>query len=417
MKAWALLLGAIGVGGALMPAPEPKWTLVIAGDADGYLSPCGCTAPMTGGVRRRATAIRGQGNHNHLVTIDTGGLGGEPGKQGNMKAETSAQIATSVNAAAIHLTERDAAMGASTLASVGRLAEGRLISTSIPENAVENVKPFVERGPFLIGGASAIPAALKDSLGIEVRTPTQAAIFLADAARARKRTAVLMLSGDRALAAAVARAVPSLGIIVYRSSGDPPLHADREGRTLLVTPGEKGKHLLRVSFDGKAFGAYSPIRLGPSYQDDPEASRLYRAYLRRVDRANLLDALPRNPSDPFSGSDACGKCHSKALAAWHKSKHSHALTTLENDGHGRDPDCVACHSTGLEFEGGFTSRQATPDLAAVGCESCHGAGAKHSASPKLFPMPKVGEKSCGGCHRPEQSPNFNFLNYWRKIAH
>lgn len=417
MKYWALLLGAFGVGSALLPAPEPSWTLVIAGDADGYLSPCGCTAPMTGGVRRRATAIRGQANHAHVVTIDTGGLGGEPGRQGHMKAETAAQIAASVDAAAIHLTERDAAMGASTLASVGRLAEGRLISTSIPENKLENVKPFVERGPFLIGGASAIPAALSDSLGFEVRTPTQAAQTLANAARARKRTAVLMLSGDRTLAASIARAVPGLGIIVYRSTGDPPSRPDQEGKTLLVTPGEKGKHVLRINFDGKSFGAYAPIRLGPSYADDKDATRIYRTYLRRVDRANLLDALPRNASDPFSGSEACGKCHAKALAAWHKSAHSHALTTLEKDGHGRDPDCVGCHVTELESEGGFRSRMTTPDFAAVGCESCHGAGAKHSGAPKLFPMAKVGEKACASCHRPEQSPNFNFLNYWRKIAH
>lgn len=417
MKPWALLVGVAGVGSALLPAPEPTWTLVIAGDADGYLSPCGCTAPMTGGVRRRVTAIRGQSHHNHVVTIDTGGLGGTPGRQGHLKAETAAQIATSVDAAAIHLTERDAAMGASTLASIGRLAEGRLISTSLPENAVENVKPYVERGPFLIGGASAIPSSLSNSLGIAVRTPTQAATTLVTAARARKRTAVLMLSGDRNLAASIARAVPGIGIIVFRSTGDPPSRPDREGSTLLVTPGEKGKYLLRVTFDGKSFGAYAPIRLGPSYKDDKDASRIYSTYLRRVDRANLLDALPRSPSDLFAGSEACGKCHEKALAVWHKSKHAHAFETLEKDGHGRDPDCVSCHVTGLEFEGGFTSRRATPDLSAVGCESCHGAGAKHAFDPKQFRLPKVGEKACASCHRPEQSPNFNFLNYWRKIAH
>jgi hypothetical protein len=417
MKYWGLLLGVAGVGSALLPPPAESWTLVIAGDADGYLSPCGCTAPMTGGVRRRATAIRDQAHHHHVVTIDTGGLGGAPGRQGHLKAETAAQIATSLDASAIHLTERDAAMGASTLSSVGRLAEGRLISTSLPDNAVENVKPFAERGPFLIGGASAIPASLTNSLGIEARTPTQAAITLVQAARARKRTAVLMLSGDRNLAASIARAVPGLGIVVYRSSGDPPSLAAREGKTLLVTPGEKGKHVLRVAFDGKAFGSYSALRLDPGYKDDPEASRIYRMYLRRVDRANLLDALPRSPSDPFAGSEACGKCHAKALNVWKKSKHYHGLETLEKDGHGRDPDCVGCHVVGLQHEGGFTSRTATPDLASVGCESCHGAGGKHAIDPKQFKLPKVGERACAPCHTPEQSPNFNFLNYWRKIAH
>ncbi|MGV3613714.1 MAG: multiheme c-type cytochrome [Fimbriimonas sp.] len=417
MKIWALAFGAVGVGGALLPAPEAPWTLVVAGDADGYLSPCGCTAPMVGGLRRRATAIRAAGPHTHIVAIDTGGLGGTPGRQGELKAETAAQVAVSLNAAAIHLTERDAALGVNSVASVAQLAEGRLVSTSLPPGSVENVVPYTERGPFLIGGASAYTQALGGPLGVTALTPTQAARSLVTAAQSRKRTSVLMLSGDRKLAVAIAQAVPGLAAVVYRSSGDPPNRMDRVGNTVLLSPGERGKHVVRVNFDGKEFAGYAPIRLGPGYADDKDASRIYSAYLRRVGRANLLDALPRSPSDPFTGTEACGTCHQKAHDIWKRSKHAGALHTLEHDGHDRDPDCVGCHVVGLDKVGGFTSRAATPHLTDVGCESCHGAGGKHASAPTTFRMPKVTELSCAPCHRPENSPNFNFLTYWKKIAH
>jgi hypothetical protein len=417
MKIWALTFGVVGVGGALLPAPEPAWTLAIGGDADGYLSPCGCTAPMTGGVRRRATAIRKLEPHTHVVVIDTGGLGGAPGRQGELKAETAAQIAASIDAAAVHLTERDAALGPGSVASITRLAEGRVVSTSVPEGAVENVRPFNERGPFLIGGASALPEVLSRALGVAARTPAEAATSLVQAARARRKSPVLMFSGSHEAAADLARTVPGLGVIVYRASGDPPRLAERVGQTLLITPGERGKHVVRLSYDGKAYGGYVPIKLGPEFADDKDANRLYRTYLSRVDRANLLDRVPRLPSDPFAGTEACGKCHGKALEVWHGTKHTKALTTLEHDGHGRDPDCVGCHVVGLGHQGGFTSREATPDLAAVGCESCHGPGANHAKSPMKFQMPKIGEAACASCHTAEQSPNFNFLTYWRKIAH
>ena len=417
MKLWALAFGVAGVGGAVLPAPPTPWVLVVAGDADGYLSPCGCTAPMTGGVKRRATAVKQLAAHAKVVLIDVGGLGGSSGRQSEMKAETSAQLAAQSDAAAVHLTDRDAALGRGTVAAVAQLSEGRLVSTSLPEGAIEGVKPYAERGPFLIGGAVARTAVLGEALGASPLTPETAARRLIVEAKRRKKAPVLMLADDLAGARALATRVPGLSAIVYRSAGDPPGRPTRVGGTTLVSPGEKGKHLIRLAYDGKSFGGYTPIRLDPGFKDDPDATRVYAAYLRRVDRANLLDQVPRAPSDPFAGTERCGTCHAKAHEVWSKSKHRVALDTLEHEGHARDPDCVSCHVVGLEKEGGFRSRLQTPDLAHVGCESCHGAGAKHAADPKSFRFPKVTDAACLPCHRPEQSPNFNFQTYWKKIAH
>jgi hypothetical protein len=78
-----------------------------------------------------------------------------------------------------------------------------------------------------------------------------------------------------------------------------------------------------------------------------------------------------------------------------------------------DPACVKCHVTGYEEEGGFTSIAATPQLAGVGCEVCHGPGSVYKdedtmkdrdasiAAGLLIPN----EQTCLGCHNSE-SPNF-----------
>lgn len=416
MKFVPLVFGVAGVVGAMLPAPPKPWTLVIQGDADGYLSPCGCTAPMTGGIRRRAAYIRSVGG-KQTVVIDAGGLGGEPGKQGELKADAAAQVAASLGVAAIHLTERDARLGPGSVQSVANLAGDRLVSSNLAQGAISGVKPYVVQGPFLIGAVSPRPQVIQQSLSVPASDAATAARSVVTAAKAKKKQAVVMFSGDETEAKALATTVAGIDILVYRSVGDPARKPLVVGKTRLVSPGEKGKHIVRLQFDGANYSSYASITLGPEVPDDATASRFYKMYLRRVDSANLLDRLPRQPGGDFVGSETCGSCHAKAATTWKASKHFHGLETLENDGHGRDPDCVSCHVVGLDWEGGFRSRALTPNLASVGCESCHGAGGGHAANPLQIKLPKVGENACATCHRPEQSPKFNFKTYWQKIAH
>ena len=416
MKGFPLALCVVGVAGAFMPPPPKPWKLVIQGDADGYLAPCGCTAPMTGGIRRRASYVRGQ-EDPRTVVIDAGGLGGTPGRQGELKAVAAAQVAVSLNVAAIHLTERDARLGLGSVTSIANFVGKRLVSTSVAPGAMSEVSAYQVKGPFLVGGVSGSPVALKESLGVEVRAATAAARALVQAAKKAQKRVVVMFSGDEPAARALSQEVPGIDILVYHAAGEPSLKPIWVGKTQLLTLGEKGKHVLELKFDGQRYFGYVSIALGPEVPDDEAATRFYRSYLKRVDAANLLAALPRQSSAGFAGTQACASCHSKAYETWKGSKHAHGLETLEKDGHGRDPDCVSCHVVGLSFEDGFRSRQETPNLADVGCESCHGGGAAHSANPTVIHLPKVQAPQCLSCHRPEQSPKFDFELYWKKIAH
>jgi len=79
-----------------------------------------------------------------------------------------------------------------------------------------------------------------------------------------------------------------------------------------------------------------------------------------------------------------------------------------------DAECVRCHSTGYGKPGGFVDIKSTPDLAGIGCETCHGPGGTYIQDGYMTLKNKqyvkteivavgmvdtVGEAQCGACHR------------------
>ena len=104
----------------------------------------------------------------------------------------------------------------------------------------------------------------------------------------------------------------------------------------------------------------------------------------------------------YVGTAACKDCHegeyerfvkhSKKAGSWHSvERMASKLTAEELAG------CYACHTTGYG-KGGFVNHEATPHLADVGCESCHGPGGDHVANGDAASIGKPDMKTCEGCH-------------------
>lgn len=417
LLALALGVGSLALGLFGRTTDKPTTTLVVGGDLLGYLAPCGCTKPMAGGIARWNTAVKALRKQGDTVVVVNGGLVDATDRQDELKAETLAEAFRAAKADAVHLTWREARLGLGQLGALDRLTGNALVSSSVAESPTFEYRRFVESGAFLIGAVETKGDELAAKLGETKVDPDKAVEELLSESKAKGLAPVLLYGGDEQAARTVVRSHPGLAAVVYQGSSPPSLKPDQEGSTVLLTPGEKGRVLVSMSWDGEKFSDYRVLLLGPEYSDDEETSRANLRYLERVTEEKLLEQRPRAEGPDFAGSRACGDCHSEAMKVWQASKHARALKTLEDVHHDRDPDCVECHVVGLGSTKGYMDRIATPHLADVGCESCHGPGAAHAKDPGGKKMGTVGPKSCQSCHVGDHSPKFEFDTYWPQIRH
>jgi peroxiredoxin len=133
-------------------------------------------------------------------------------------------------------------------------------------------------------------------------------------------------------------------------------------------------------------------------------------------RSNLL---PTNAA--YVGSDACRSCHEKEFATWSAGPHSRSMASLEAKGEAGNETCQTCHVTAFGKPGGFPKNAKPadhPDLARVGCETCHGPGGNHvgEGAPRIGTIVSLGDKCdscvilqiCGSCHDQANDPGFEF---------
>lgn len=113
------------------------------------------------------------------------------------------------------------------------------------------------------------------------------------------------------------------------------------------------------------------------------------------------------------GFTACRRCHLREYRSWQRTPHANALEVLPEENR-TDPACLRCHTTGYGTESGFTSVEATPRLAGVGCEVCHGPGSvykdeeimKSREASLAAGLRLPDERTCRGCHNSD-SPSFS----------
>lgn len=112
----------------------------------------------------------------------------------------------------------------------------------------------------------------------------------------------------------------------------------------------------------------------------------------------------------YLSESTCRGCHPSAHNGVKDTAHAHAMATLTRIGQGDNPGCLPCHTVGFGIQGGFVSNQATPLLANVQCENCHGPGGNHVADPgdpTVRPVISQAGTMCGGCHTDAHHPTYD----------
>jgi hypothetical protein len=425
--------------GAAAAGVAAKLRVVLSTEQNGYITPCGCSKPMLGGMPRRATYIQSLPTPETLLKVDNGDLTPALGRQDELKAETMVEMLNHLGYDAVNVGEKDFQLGVPYLQSLQARFRGTFLSANVRRAGGEEfLKPFAVVTRDLDGQSvkvivvGVLARSLADTVrllnpDLQVEPPDAALERLEPEIRARAERRILLFHGPKAEAEEIARRFPMFQLVVYAHEGDHPVDAVRVGNTTLACNGQDGKYVGLATFAaGGGAGAPAAVAdvtytaLSPVFADDPRLQKIKGDYLDRVTAEDLLGKVVRRPTlngDTFAGSAACASCHGDAHRVWKDTKHAVALRTLAEDKEDKDPECVTCHVVGMDRIGGFRSAKETPHLQDVGCESCHGAAAKHAADPTGAPMPKSGVASCLQCHVPQHSPKFDFAAYWEKIKH
>ena len=147
-----------------------------------------------------------------------------------------------------------------------------------------------------------------------------------------------------------------------------------------------------------------------SLPTEPDILALSDQLVRAINRMGQEQAKQPVKEDPrYLGAQACGPCHAAELAAWQRTKHAGAYTTLSEKKQQFNSNCLPCHVTGVGMEHREASLTVAANRRGVSCEACHGPGHLHAKDPKANPLTGRPEVSvCQGCHAPPHDISFDY---------
>jgi len=250
--------------------------------------------------------------------------------------------------------------------------------------------------------------------------------------------AIVVMHASRSRIARILSQCPDVDLVI---DGESPGWGDNFKRSVrgsdivpIVYNNKRGQYVnyidVKMSEDGKlSLSKPKGIKVAvKKVTTDPKIEKIMVEYLERRKqffreqnrkrRQRINQRMAYGVKNMFLGDHSCQGCHREIWHQWIKSRHAQAIESLQKKGRELDSDCLRCHVTGMMEDntiGGFKSLTATPGMAGVQCEACHGPGANHAQNPTTNRM--LPGKDCLRCHDPENDPNFNFDQKWPRIKH
>jgi hypothetical protein len=443
---------------------KPKVALLVSGRQDGYLEPCGCAGleRMKGGLTRRHSLFKTlKGNGWPVVGIDCGGLIKGFGRQAELKFHLTVDAMKEMGYSAIGLGKTDLRLpGGELLSRVASTDElpSLFLSANVAvlgfEMGMTADHRIVEAGGQRIGITSVLGASWQKEINnseIEMADPQAKLREVLPKLKDRADVLVLLAHATVEESKALAVAFPEFDIVVT-GGGNPEPPQTMEilpGGTKFIEVGEKGMDAVVLGIYGDGKIQYQRVPLDSRFEDSPDMKEYMRQYQQQLKRDGLAGLGIRQVPHPqakelgkFVGSKKCADCHEVSYDVWKKSGHAKAWKTLVELEVPRthDPECISCHVIGwhpteyFPYESGFLSEAETPALLDVGCENCHGPGEKHVGAEmgsdkelqerlqKAMVVTKEQSQHdktrwCLNCHDLDNSPDFNFDEYWPQIEH
>lgn len=457
----------------------PKLALVLSGEQNGYLEPCGCSAMQSGGFARRGDLFNQlKAKKWPVAAFDLGGTLKRSRRQDYLKFEKILEGFNIMHYQALGLGPAELRLGAEQLLALHQPDKGLgFVSANVvffnePELGTPLLYKVVDINGVKVGVTSVLGNFYRDQvLPRENKDPNQVIsvkepIASTEAALAQMKEkapdiTVLLSYCKVDETKALAKKIPGFDVIITAGGPEEPLESTEYlGKTMLVQVGGKGKHVAVIGYypdDPKQKLKYELINLDRfRFKNLPRMEQLMKEFQDRLIDENLAENEKRVAHESgfeFVGAQKCGECHKKAFAKWKTTKHAQAYESLikgrpDFEGHwvprNHDMECLTCHVTGwdpkevIPFETGFVSLEKTPHLKGQQCENCHGPGSDHTKQEEIFKKTRRGndplllkarqrvhldeamvqkETGCYKCHDGDNSPKFKFVDYYKQISH
>ncbi len=412
-RAAALALFALAGYACVEPVIAPEPALILSGNDLGFIRPCGCSKPVLGGIARRGGRIAALRATQKALAFSTGNLVAETGRQQELKLESLLLAMNVMGYSGFAPGAGEFALGLEYLRQVRELANFAFVCANV---LVDDALVFpssvtLPDGSWTFTGL--VPADLSVQ-GARVVDPVRALAAVAAATAATGQLLVLWNGPEdqlEQLSAALSLEARKRVLFAVACVGDAPRPLPGSARAVAV--GSKGRDLVVVHTEAEPF--WTSVRLEESGPVDAECDAILASYREAVRAEELINTTPRSPAASYAGGKACAECHEDCTTALASSAHMRALRTLEVTHDERDPECVRCHVVGFNDTTGWTLER--PELANVDCEACHGPSEEHAQTESRHPKPHPRSRDCMQCHDPDNSPQFDYKVYWRKVRH
>jgi hypothetical protein len=454
--------------------PQPAFVLVVTGQQQGYIEPCGCTGleNQKGGLARRHTFIRQtllKEKRWPVVAFDVGNQVRRFGRQQEIKYQMTIEGLKKIGYHAIGFGPDDLKLSVGELVAAAAPADDDLknspfvsANVTLLDESLTNKYRILKAGTRTIGVTSVMGnEECKKIESSEIgHVPPEEALkqVWPKLATAKCDLYVLLVQGSLEESAAIAKKFPNFDIVVTGGGqGEPTFQPEKIAGTksVMVQVGTKGMYAGAIGFfpDAPKRIRYQRVPLDDRFEDSSDMLQLLASYQDQLKEAGL-DGLAVKPHPhpsgfTFVGSQTCADCHTKAFAVWKKTPHAQATESLVHpperaaiERH-HDPECLSCHVTGwnpqkfFPYKSGFESLEESKALLGSGCENCHGPGSAHAAAEsgelavnnlqrdKLrasMRLPLADAERRGiECHDTDNSPDFHvkgaFQKYWEKVKH
>ena len=438
----------------------PRVALVITGQQNGYLEPCGCAGldRMKGGLSRRYSFIKGLRDKGWpVIALDVGGMCNSFGKQAELKFHTTASALRAMGYNAIALGKAELGFPAADILSEIVNADGTpgmFVSANVSvferDAGMPPTYKILQANGLKLGITSVLcKSAQNFSQNDEILlSPTKESLNKVTPILKEKSDIRILLShGTVEEALAIAKDYPDFQVIVTAGGNPEPPSKPviLPSGQYIITVGQKGMCSIVLGFFEKGVLKYQRVPHDSRFEQSDVVRQMMQSYQDQL-KELWLDGLGIRPvpqTDQTRGANVgpkkCQTCHEYQYDVWKKSKHAHAFKSLEDAKPARDfdPECVCCHVVGwhrhlyFPYQKGYIKPGEDDHLKNVSCEACHGPGEAHIAAESSsnvenqkaqrekmhIDLKYAKEKMCGDCHDLDNSPNFDPDKYWELIKH